>query len=178
MCDRACEEFFQIGMQYYVAGRFAAFAQLNPVTANLLHHAIEMFMKGCLSKSLDLNELKQLGHNLPNIWKRLKVKANNPALDCFDKVIEELHHFEELRYPDKILTTGMSVLINIRNSPCPSAKSSPNRTEPSYKMCVQEIDELATTLFLVGSVNPAFVPLTARSRQSLLEENDYMPLKQ
>ena len=44
------EEFFRTAGQYYVAGRYAAFAGFIPVTGNLLHHAIELFLKGGLSK--------------------------------------------------------------------------------------------------------------------------------
>jgi hypothetical protein len=39
-------EFFKTGCQYYLAGRYAAFAGLNPVTGNLLRHAVENFLKG------------------------------------------------------------------------------------------------------------------------------------
>ena len=40
--------FFDSAMQYYVAGRGAFFAKLTPVAANLLHHAVEMFLKGAI----------------------------------------------------------------------------------------------------------------------------------
>ena len=57
---------------------------LSPVTGNLLHHAIEMYLKGALSKTKSLSELKQFWHNLPDIWAAFKVQANNNALDRFD----------------------------------------------------------------------------------------------
>jgi len=41
--------FFGFGFQYYLAGRYAVAAQLLPVAANLLHHAIEMLLKGELT---------------------------------------------------------------------------------------------------------------------------------
>jgi len=44
-------------MQYYVSGRSAVFAQSCPVCANLLHHAVEMFLKVGLA-DLGLNELR------------------------------------------------------------------------------------------------------------------------
>jgi hypothetical protein len=43
--------FFSSAAQYYVAGRFGVFAALNPVAANLMHHAIEMYLKGALLKT-------------------------------------------------------------------------------------------------------------------------------
>jgi hypothetical protein len=42
MSDRERERFFSTACDYYIAGRFAAFAGLNPVVGNLLYHAIEM----------------------------------------------------------------------------------------------------------------------------------------
>jgi hypothetical protein len=55
--------------QYYVAGRYAAFAGLVPTTGNQFHHAVELFLKGGLSKNgLSLANLKKLGHDLPEIW--------------------------------------------------------------------------------------------------------------
>jgi hypothetical protein len=55
--------FISAGMHYYVAGRYAVFAGLNPTAANLLHHAIEMALKGALAKKgMDLRALKRLSH--------------------------------------------------------------------------------------------------------------------
>jgi hypothetical protein len=69
MSSSEWEEFFKMAGQYYVVGRFAAFAGLIPITGNLLHHAVEMFLKGGLSKNgVRLVDLKKMGHNLPNIW--------------------------------------------------------------------------------------------------------------
>jgi hypothetical protein len=78
------------GCQYYVAGRYAAFAGLNPVAGNLLHHAIENFLKGVLSKTKTLDELKKLGHKLPDIWAVFKAKANDVKLAQFDSTISRL----------------------------------------------------------------------------------------
>ena len=53
------EWFFRFGLQYLVAGRFSASSGLSPVGANLLHHALEMLLKGYLSSSMTLGELKK-----------------------------------------------------------------------------------------------------------------------
>ena len=60
----AIHQFFVAGSQYYVAGRFAVFGWLNPVAGNLLHHAIEMYLKGGLSKTKSLKGLRAFQHNL------------------------------------------------------------------------------------------------------------------
>jgi hypothetical protein len=105
--EAVTREFFRYGCQYYVAGRFGVFAALIPVAANLHHHAIEMLLKGALSKTMKLEELKnKLGHKLEKIWAEFKAGANDPNLSRFDKMIEELNKFEDIRYPDKLLQSG------------------------------------------------------------------------
>jgi hypothetical protein len=149
------DEFFKTASQYYVVGRYAAFAGLIPVTGNLLHHAVEMFLKAGLSKKgLSLENLKnKLGHDLPKIWNRFKTTFNDPALGQFDNVISSLHDFEDIRYPDLIVAKGMQAMINIIRQQTPSFD--PSRSEPKYQLCVQDVDELVGQLFTTVSANPA-----------------------
>src|SRR5579864_4798023 len=42
--NRLRHEFINYGLQYYVAGRCAVATSLNPVAANLIPHAVEMFL--------------------------------------------------------------------------------------------------------------------------------------
>jgi hypothetical protein len=78
MSDRERERFFSSACDYYIAGRFAAFARLNPVVGNLLHHAIEMYLKGALAKTKSLVALdKGFKHNFPKLWKAFKQHAND-----------------------------------------------------------------------------------------------------
>jgi hypothetical protein len=95
MSDRERERFFSTACDYYIAGRFAAFAGLNPVVGNLLHHAIEMYLKGALAKTKSLRELdKGFKHDLPKLWEAFKDQTNDAALKRFDATIAELHRFE------------------------------------------------------------------------------------
>ena len=112
--ESVVNEFFRYGSQYYLAGRFGMFAGLMPVAASLHHHAIEMLLKGALSKSMILEELRfKLRHRLPKIWKRFKKVANHPSLSRFDKVIKELSKFDDIRYPDKLLRYGANMMFDI-----------------------------------------------------------------
>jgi hypothetical protein len=102
--DEIIHEFFRYGCQYYVAGRYGVFAALMPVAANLHHHGIEMLLKGALSKTMTLKDMKdKLGHRLEKTWVEFKTVAKDSSLSRFDKVIDELNKFEEIRYPDKLL---------------------------------------------------------------------------
>lgn len=106
--------FFTLATQYYVAGRYAAQVTGIPVAGNLLHHAIEMYLKGGLGKKgLTLAELKKLGHNLPAIWEAFKSKFGLSTSSPHNQVIRDLHDFEELRYPDSVLNRGMMGRISM-----------------------------------------------------------------
>ena len=101
------EIFIVSAMHYYTAGRYAVFAVLNPTAANLLHHAVEMSLKGALSKNgMSLCELERLRHNLPGIW-RVFTETYQVDLANFDTMIVDLHRYEDIRYPDLIVTQGM-----------------------------------------------------------------------
>jgi hypothetical protein len=105
--------FFELATQYYVAGRFGAFAQTMPVAANLLHHAIEMYLKGALASHLTLPQLKTVGHCLLRAWASFKTQFNDGALQAFDAFVAELDKFETIRYPDSIVTNGMAVRLTL-----------------------------------------------------------------
>jgi hypothetical protein len=171
-------ELFNIAGQYYVTGRYAAFAGFIPITGNLLHHAIEMYLKGGLSKrGANLADLKKLNHVLPNIWTKFKATFNDPALDRFDNVISSLHRFENIRYPDLIVQKGMQAIINITKQPPLNPLSGP---EPAYELCVQDVDELIDQIFKTASANPAaFLSMRfhkEEARKYLLEQNSLSSL--
>lgn len=168
----AIHQFFVAGSQYYVAGRFAVFGWLNPVAGNLLHHAIEMYLKGGLSKTKSLKGLRAFQHNLPAIWIAFKKdQPTDAALIRFDAVIEALHGYEELRYPDAILAKGMQSTFNILRPDAPIAIEGPK--EPKYELCLQDIDELVEAIFHAASRNPkAYLSMLSDcAREFLTKDN-------
>jgi hypothetical protein len=158
MSTRDCEDFFTIAGQYYVAGRYAAFAGFMPVAGNLLHHAVEMYLKGGLSnKGYSRDVLKNdLGHKLPKIWTEFKMTYNGPALKKFNRVTSSLHLFEGIRYPGKALDRGMRAMMNtIRHAPLSSPQVTvPKPKEPKIELCLPDIDELVDQLFTTVGLEP------------------------
>jgi hypothetical protein len=151
------DEFFTYGSQYYLAGRYGMFAGLMPVAANLHHHGIEMLLKGALSKTMTLEELKEkLMHNLQKMWRKFKRQANDPSLNRFNKVIKELSKYNDVRYPDKTLHSGASMMFDITR--VGAAQSSVTgklaANVPQYKICLEDIDELVLEIFRLASRNP------------------------
>ena len=164
--------FISTALQYYVTGRYAVLAGQVPVAGNLLHHSIEMFLKGGLAKKqMALNELKGFGHNLPKLWTKFKEQLPDPSLTDFDTLVAELHKFDDLRYPDSILAKGMSVNVGVRKAL--SAAGGPTGPEPRYELCLENLDALVGAIFRVASVNQkAYVDsLSPRARECLKEHN-------
>jgi hypothetical protein len=173
--EDAIDEFFKCGSQYYVAGRYGMFASLIPVAANLHHHAIEMLLKGALSKSMSLEKLKRnLGHRLPKIWRRFKRQANDASLNRFDNVIKELNKFEDIRYPDKILRSGANMMFDITKV-WASQSYVKGTNEPQYKLCLEDIDELVTAIFKIASRNQKIYLgfMKEEARQFVTRENHH-----
>ena len=133
-------EFCRLAMQYHVSGRFAALSHCIPVAGNLLHHAIEMYLKCALVKTMSLKQLKKEGHNLSNLWKCFKETYTDPSYDELDWSIAELEKFELLRYPDCVVSEGMQVSyvpFKAYFSPLPSGP------QPPYHLILEDIDLIA-----------------------------------
>lgn len=133
-------QFCQLAMQYHVSGRFAALSNCTPVAGNLLHHAIEMYLKCVLVKTMSLNQLKNEKHNLCNLWKCFKEIYADPSHDALDWSIAKLEKFERLRYPDSVVSEGMQVsyvTFKAYFSPLP------NGPQPPYHLILEDIDLIA-----------------------------------
>ena len=145
--------FLRFGLQYLVAGRFSACAGLLPVGGNLLHHALEMLLKGYLSSSLTLAELKKPGHRLVELWNLFKANVGDSSLKRYDSVVRELNKFEKIRYPDEIVSSGMLASYTFVKEKRQMLKAGSRRREPVYTLSVAEIDELAKFIFDHAGIN-------------------------
>jgi hypothetical protein len=173
LTDRALDAFFSTATQYYVTGRCAVFAGLVPVSGNLLHHAVEMYLKGALSNSMTLKELKDLQHDLRKTWREFKTRHADPALRRFDDVVASLHRFEKLRYPDSTLTDGMLAEVGLKRPKRGERSKSPSRSEPRYELWLEDVDALVGAIFVAAPANPSafFSGLTSRAKGCLREGN-------
>jgi len=102
------DAFLVLGSQYYVHARYSAERFYLPVCVTLFHHAIEMLLKGFLSKNKSSKELKRIGHDLVALWDLFKTTTSDKVLARFDITISRLNQMESLRYPDILLTRAMS----------------------------------------------------------------------
>jgi HEPN domain-containing protein len=155
--DRLQMEYFRTALHYYVLGRYATTARLSPTPGNLIHHAIEFFLKAALIEKLDeAARRNKFRHNLGKLWRRYKRERNDPALDKFNQTISDINKFERIRYPEEMLRLGMLAEIGpVRNTFTPP----PGRRQPKaarYQLALDEVDELVKLILQIENVNPTF----------------------
>jgi hypothetical protein len=175
----ADSEFMTLGVQYYTIGRSAVLAGLVPVCGNLLHHAVEMFLKAKLSRSRTPQQLKKMRHKLVVLWNAFKAEFPGEALGQFDDPIAALDRFEEIRYPDSIVNKGAVISIEWERwdrSPFPTGTgtvSGTARTPPQYESTVADIDRLVGKIFEISSRNPVFFTggLNTYARDAITRNN-------
>ena len=151
-------QLFSNGTQYYAAARMLFIAGGAPVTGNLAHHAIEMFLKGALCRAVPLKRLanlREFGHSLTRLWGRFKT-------------IAVLDPWEELRYPDKVL--GLALRLSFDPAPLPPT---PPGASHSYQLALRELDKLVECILVKASVSPAGLALNVShaGRATLAREN-------
>lgn len=146
--------FYSYGFQYYVAGRFAVIAQLSPVAANLLHHAIEMLLKGELVH-LEEKQRRDMGHDLTKLWPAYKKQmAVEDTLVSFDPVIEKLNKFEEIRYPDRVPSLRCRFTLEKAAETELDALQNDGRSDAVYELFLADIDALVAAILEKCTLNP------------------------
>lgn len=175
--EDAATHFFCMGLQYYAAGRLSAIASFIPVSGNLLHHAVEMLLKGHLSRRLTLAQLKGLSHRLGDVWEKFKRDVKDSGLDDLDQVVAALDRFEEIRYPDRIVSQGMFGSISIF-APPPKAESMQGAPSlPAYELVLEEVDRLVRAIFEKSLVNPRFFSgMVGTEGAAVLKKDNKWPL--
>lgn len=156
--------FCDLATQYYVVGRLAARAGQVPVHGNLLHHAVEMYLKGALIGTLSLAQMKQrpYSHDIRALWDAFKAKANDPALASFDATIQALHEFESIRYPDEIVAKGLATGVSWAPGEIPLGGTN-IKMPPLYVVIIHEVDNLVIEILERASVNPKAISILISS---------------
>jgi hypothetical protein len=171
--------YFNLATQYYVSARWATFTISGTVAGNLFHHAVELYLKGDLSRSVPRNQLIIFGHNLNRLWEEYKRKYSAVGLSSFDNCIRALQKFETIRYPDSIAKRGMffSIPVARPQPPLDFSVAGGATTPPTYSVVVNDIDQLIGKLFAVSSLNPDFylAPLGVEGRAVLRRDNPAFP---
>lgn len=165
-------QFYRYALDYLVAGRAATLAWCPAIAGNLFHHAVEMLLKGALSKNTPLATLKKAyGHDLPKLWTAFKDLFSTEDLSEFDRMIDELHRFEDIRYPDSIIANGAALRFGFDRVDIDAVMTGP---EPKYQFGVGDIDAFFGRLFHLCRMNPkAYLShLSPHGRELLTKWNE------
>lgn len=155
-------EAFSYGLQYYGAARFGFAAMFLPVPATLLHHALEMFLQGCLAVQDTPAQIHKYAkvyrsHKLPVLWAALKPRYPNAGLAPFDGTIDVLERFREVRFPDNIAEFGVNLNVTFTDlPPQPAVGAPPVAPGRVFTLDMRPVDRLVVKLFQVAEINPGF----------------------
>jgi hypothetical protein len=173
------QRYFDLATQYYVTARWATFTLSGTVAGNLFHHAVELYLKGDLSRSVSRYYLIKFMHDLRKLWKEYKQKYSATDLSAFDACIKHLRKFEAIRYPDAIAENGMFFAIPISRPqpPLEFSVSGGGSTPPTYNVVVNDIDKLVRILFTTSLLNPDFFfdKLSMEGKAVLNRDNPAFP---
>lgn len=164
------DRYMSISVQYYLAARWSTFNTLLPIAGNLFHHAIEMLLKKVIKKKLK--------HNLPAIWNQFKQMYPTINLAKFDKTIEKLHNWEEIRYPDnddKEINEDMEL-----NRGRVIYFDKPSSIHKKFHLSLDEIDELYKAIWLGIGIHPLYLDgeLVSGTKKEIYEkENNHIIYK-
>ena len=152
--DKIRDVFLVFGSQYFAQARFSSEVFYLPVCVTLFHHSVEMLLKGYLSKTKSLSELKNFGHNLVVLWDEFKEQVGVEGLSIFDYTIKKLDEVELLRYPNVIVDEGY--LLNVKYGPPSTPTSLPGMEEVNqYFIDVLDLESIAAEVFKACEVNPS-----------------------
>jgi hypothetical protein len=154
--DRLRLTYFDLGFQYYAAGRCGVAAWWNPVAANLMHHAIEMFLKGGLCPHTTKQARENMRHDLPVVWRAFKAQydpAGKLKLNRFDAFVRALHSYEEIRYPEKMVRDGMGSYFQFGKRTTRVKASGRGANVPKYQLFVADADAMVKAICDASSIN-------------------------
>jgi hypothetical protein len=162
------------GLEFYVAGRFAIAHGFTPVGANILHDGVELLLKACLAHDDPLDRIldywhpkRGYGHDIVRLWQDFKARRDSPVPAEFDAVVEALHAFRDIAYPEKLIRDGAMILIDIFDVPELPSNGNQGR-EPMYRLKLPQIDRLMGVLFDASGANPpAFLPRVTDDKRAL-----------
>lgn len=144
----------RLAITYWILGHQAHVWRTAPVSGNIMHLAVEMILKALLVERVGLDALKdEYGHSLPLLW--AGVLEAHPELACADTatMIERLHRYEHIRYPDVLMERGGILMTS----------SAPGRlsqvTDDVAFMSTYDVDTLMRRALRKLSLNPPVVVL-------------------
>ena len=171
-------DYLSIGIQYYLMGRSASLCILAPVAGNLFHHAFELLFKFKLISRYTPDDLqKKFGHDLPFIWESFKCLLKKD-ISKFDKLIDGLQKWEEIRYPNYPRGKSLVMVIDIKRGFKSGIKGPQAQKFNQYHLFLEDMDELFKFVILNSSINPEFIKtlMVRKKSMDIYAEQNYHKL--
>jgi HEPN domain-containing protein len=151
--------FTRRGFEYYIAARFCFLSRFGDIAGILVHHAVEMFLKGGLSKFKNYKEIKKNGHCLTKLWlEYLELSGKNEKDESVMEItnqVSSIDSFENLRYPDFELIEGTIKTFEINPSTSIRILDEDQYTN-KFTLNLYAIDSLIIGLLESIVINPLF----------------------
>jgi len=170
------------GLEYYVSGRFATAHGFISVNANILHHGAELLLKACLAEDDPIGKIRLYGnrnegyfHDIVQLWQEFKSRQTVPPPVEFDAIVEGLHEFEHIRYPEFLIRNGAMIRIDIFDVETPPDEN-PDMREKKYALKLPQIDRLMGLLLAASAANESFfLSRITNDKQAMIYYNMIRP---
>ena len=150
-------EYVDIGFQYYILGRKSALFRFMPVTANIFHHSFEMLLKGkLLSSHKPENLYNTYKHDLPSMWNDFVSLTGAKNASSFNKTVNLLHRWEDIRYPNFPGNKAIGMSLGIRKAPKMRSVGPLAKKQIVFDIILEDMDELFKFTFLNWPLNPDY----------------------
>ena len=165
------QNYFRQAVHYHVAARWSVREGLDAIAGPLAHHAVESYLKSFLALSMDERSRKRISHDLPKLWREFKARSSC-NLDHLDGAIDRIDRFEQLRYPEEMVNSGMLMSIDFQPPIAPTSRALPTPL-PSYDLRLTDLDAIANALLSQRRHNPATCPLRKDAYDALNDGNTF-----
>jgi hypothetical protein len=159
-------QYTQIGVEYYVLARQGYLSGFLPVGPNLFHHTFEMLFKAELIEvgTPPKKVWNNYRHDLKKLWPDFKALAkgmpNSPApqLHTFDPLIDQLHAWEDIRYPTFPSGKGVAMRGMLRKADVNQSVGGSAAAQTSeYVINLEAMDELFSAVVAAAPFGCAFI---------------------
>jgi hypothetical protein len=140
-----------------------------------------MLLKACLAHGDPVARIREYGnspkkggygHDIRLLWKEFKSRQGTPVPSEFDAIVEGLHKFEEIRYPEKLVQNGATISLGPFECEGPPITRNGQVPKNSYVLMLPQIDRLVGLLFDASGANPlVFLPRIRDDEQSMIFYN-------
>ena len=79
---------------------------------------------------------------------------DEPLTLRLDALVRNLHKYEDIRYPERIVQQGMASSFQFGSGSPPQASGKASRDVPTFHLAVREVDALVKAICVACSINP------------------------